>query len=406
MKTPIYTHGEIGALSLIANDPAILGTQVWESDYFAIETHKRLFQALQSSFHKTGDASEFSAVAELEKSGYLHKMGGEDAVHKILSAHYVKPGDVAKQMAHDYRKELIRYKGYRDTLKLIEESVPDIENANANLRDLGDKIANSLNDNAPTQTSVKEIANNLIDIMEGKEDRKCYPTGLVYLDRTMKGGMHGGELLTIAAESGGGKSIFMVQAALANLQAGNPVVYFSLEMDKTDVFERMVAATARIPVRTSEEYKTGHIRELPAISNAIFSLQKLPLTIVDDMFTLDEICAEAQRLSMLGKASVVLVDYLQIVENEGDNREQAVSDIARRFKNLASRIKAPVITGSQLNDDGKLRESRAIKQHSNQVIYIKHKEAKSCVYVDKNRRGPRAYQFDIKMDGEISRLTE
>lgn len=406
MKTPIYKNGEMGALSLIANDPAILGTQVWDASLFALEPHKRLFMALEASFHKTGDASEFSAISELEKNGYLKRMGGEDEVHRILSVHHVKPSEVAKQMALEYRRELIRYKGYRDTIKLIEAAAPDIETAEANLRELGDAIANSLNDNAPSQTSVKEIAGHLIDIMEGKEERKCYPTGLVYLDRTMKGGLHGGELLTVAAESGGGKSIFMVQAALANLQAGNPVVYFSLEMDKTDVFERMVAATARIPVRTSEEYKTGHVKELPAISNAIFSLQKLPLTIIDDMFTLDDIVAEAQRLSLLGKASVVLVDYIQIVENEGDNREQEVSNITRKLKNLATKLKAPIITGSQLNDEGKLRESRAIKQHSNQVIIIKHKDTKSCIMVDKNRRGPRNYQFDIKMDGEISRLTE
>jgi replicative DNA helicase len=177
-------------------------------------------------------------------------------------------------------------------------------------------------------------------------------------------------------------------------------------MDKTDIFSRLVSCHSGMPVRTHDEYRTIHARELPAITPAILELQKKSITIVDDLVSLEEIIAEAKRLNSLGKADVVIVDYLQIVENESDNREQAVSDIARKLKNLATKIKVPVIAGSQVNDDGKLRESRAIKQHSNQVIYIKHKDDKSCIFVDKNRRGPRNYQFPITMNGEISKLIE
>jgi replicative DNA helicase len=104
---------------------------------------------------------------------------------------------------------------------------------------------------------------------------------------------------------------------------------------------------------------------------------------------------------------VIIIDYLQIIESDNnDNREQQVSEIARRLKNLATKLKVPVVTGSQLNDEGKVRESRAIKQHSNQLIFIKHTGEKSMIFVDKNRRGPRNYTFPITMDGEISKLKE
>jgi replicative DNA helicase len=178
-------------------------------------------------------------------------------------------------------------------------------------------------------------------------------------------------------------------------------------MDKTDIFERMVAHTAGIPVRTAEEYRTTHSRELPAISQAIMHLKSKPLIIVDDITDLASIMAESERLNMLGKAEVIVVDYLQIVESgDADSREQQVSDIARKLKNLATKLRIPIITGSQLNDEGKVRESRAIKQHSNQLILIKHSEKKSVVFVDKNRRGARNYSFEIEMDGEISKLKE
>lgn len=405
--TPIFHLGEVGALSLIANNPNILATQIWDVDYFAIDAHRTVFEALRDTYQRTGDTSEFSAIAELSKNGKLEIIGGENAVYDILSAHKMKPSDIVIEMANDYRKDLIRYKGYRDTLKIIEDNRRDIQLAKADLKEIADKIATSQNDKSPNLSSVKEIAGQLIDQMEGTQERTKYKTGLVNLDSRMKGGLHEGELLTVASESGGGKSIYMVQAGLANILENKSVAYFSLEMDKTDILERFVASYAGIPVRAAEEYRTIYSREIPKISKAILEIRDMPLTIVDDILDLDSIIAESQRLSLLGKADVVIVDYIQIVENEtSESREQTVSDIARKLKNLATRIKSPVITGSQLNDEGKLRESRAIKQHSNAVIHIKHKDCKSCIYIDKNRRGPRNVSFSVKMNGEISKLEE
>jgi replicative DNA helicase len=408
MKTaPIHRNAEIGALSLIANDPDILGCQVWHSDYFALEDHRSIFDAIQRVYQRTNDCDEFSTISELESMGVLEKLGGRDAVMDILSAHTIKKSDIGREMAEEYRRQLVRYRGYRDSLVLMQEYEPKIRRGTADISEFAEKLSATQRDRNATLSTAKDIAHKLVDQMEGKLDRPCFPTGLIYLDRNMKGGMHGGELLTVASESGGGKSIFMVQAALANLIEGKSVLFFSLEMDKTDIFERMVASTASLPIRSPEEYKTTHKNEIPLISKAIMKLKSKSLIIVDDITDLSSIIAESERLNMLGKADVIVVDYLQIVESsDADSREQQVSDIARKLKNLATKLKVPIITGSQLNDDGKVRESRAIKQHSNQLILIKHSEKKSVVFVDKNRRGARNYSFQIEMDGEISKLKE
>jgi len=408
MKTaPIHRNAEIGSLSLIANDPDILGCQVWHSDYFALEDHRSVFDAIQRVYQRTNDCDEFSTISELESMGVLEKLGGRDAVMDILSAHTIKKSDIGKEMAEEYRRQLVRYRGYRDSLVLMQEYEPKIRRGTADISEFAEKLSATQRDRNATLSTAKDIAHKLVDQMEGKLDRPCFPTGLIYLDRNMKGGIHGGELLTVASESGGGKSIFMVQAALANLIEGKSVLFFSLEMDRTDIFERMVASTASLPIRSPEEYKTTHKNEIPLISKAIMKLKSKSLIIVDDITDLSSIIAESERLNMLGKADVIVVDYLQIVESsDANSREQQVSDIARKLKNLATKLKVPIITGSQLNDDGKVRESRAIKQHSNQLILIKHSEKKSVVFVDKNRRGARNYSFQIEMDGEISKLKE
>jgi replicative DNA helicase len=305
--TPIFHLGEVGALSLIANNPNILATQIWDVDYFAIDAHRTVFEALRDTYQRTGDTSEFSAIAELSKNGKLEIIGGENAVYDILSAHKMKPSDIVIEMANDYRKDLIRYKGYRDTLKIIEDNRRDIQLAKADLKEIADKIATSQNDKSPNLSSVKEIAGQLIDQMEGTQERTKYKTGLVNLDSRMKGGLHEGELLTVASESGGGKSIYMVQAGLANILENKSVAYFSLEMDKTDILERFVASYAGIPVRAAEEYRTIYSREIPKISKAILEIRDMPLTIVDDILDLDSIIAESQRLSLLGKADVVIL---------------------------------------------------------------------------------------------------
>ena len=406
-KVPIATHTEISALSLIAIQPEILGVQVWEPDYFALEDHRTIFIAMQRVYQRNPDFNTLMVISELEAMGALEKIGGSVPVRDILEAHRYMRGDIVLEIANDERLTLIKHRSYRRTIQLIEEHEDLLRVAKCDIRELADKIAHTCCEKNTDFSTAKEIAAKLIDQMEGKDQRPCFSTGLVYLDRNLKGGMHGGELLTVASESGGGKSIFMVQTAMANLLENKSVVYFSLEMDKTDVFERMVAHHANVPVRTAEEYKTSHGRELATVSQSILTLQKMPLIIVDDILDLPSILAESERLHMLGKADVIIIDYLQIIESENnDNREQQVSDIARRLKNLATKLKVPVITGSQLNDEGKVRESRAIKQHSNQLIFIKHTGEKSMIFVDKNRRGPRNYTFQITMDGEISKLKE
>jgi replicative DNA helicase len=406
-KIPIHTNAEIGAISLISIQPEILGVQVWEPDYFALEDHRTIFVAMQRAYQRNPDFDRFMVISELESMGMLEKIGGRDAVLDILKAHTYCRSDIVLEIANDYRLDLIHYRAFRRTIEIIEQNEDDLRRAKTDIREFADSIAQTCVERNAEVSTAKDIASKLIDQMEGKDERPCFSTGLVYLDRTLKGGMHGGELLTIASESGGGKSIFMVQAAVANLLENKSVVYFSLEMDKTDVFERMVSHHANIPVRTPEEYRTTCVRELPTISKSILALKNMPLIIVDDILDLSSIIAESERLHMLGKADVIIIDYLQIVETDHtDNREQQVSDIARKFKNLATKLKVPVITGSQLNDDGKVRESRAIKQHSNQLVFIKHTSDKSMIFVDKNRRGPRNYAFQVTMDGEISKLKE
>jgi len=404
---PMATKSEAAALALIAIDRNILAQQTWDVDYFALPPHRKVFTALQGVHQRTGACCPFSAIAELEATGEIEAAGGENEVHEILSTMKIASGKVCQDMADDYRKQLVRNKGYRDVIKVIEEEEPNIRVGKSDLKKLSETIMRCSEDRSVKVKPVKDIILEIIDEMEGKSKEECFTTGMIRLDRTLRGGLHHGELLTVASETGGGKSIFLVQAAVANLLNNKSVIFFSLEMNAKDILTRMACNMAGYPIRERAEYLNANKVELDAITNALTKLHGMPLQIIDAISDINDIEANINRYVGENRADVVIVDYLQIVSIEGvDNRENAISEITRRLKVSASVNKLVMLTASQLNDEGRLRESRAIGMHSNQIIYVEHLKTKSQVTVKKNRRGPKDFRIDIIMHGETSRIEE
>ena len=406
-KVPIAQKSEAAALSLIAIDRNILSQQTWDSGYFAINANRLVFNALQGVHQRTGVCCPFSAIAELEATGQLEAAGGEEAIHQILSTMKVVSGKVCQDMADDYRKHLHKTKAYRDVITLIETEEPSLRTGKTNLKELSETIMKCAEDRTSKVKPVKDLIIEIIDEMEGKVKEEVYTTGLLKLDRALKGGMHKGEMMTVASETGGGKSIYLVQAALANLMDGKAVLFFSLEMKAKDILTRMACNLAGYPIREPEEYKTVNKDELAKISAALLKLHQLPLEIVDGVAEIEEIEAQINRYTGENRADVIVVDYLQIISYDGvDSREGQLSEIARRLKLAALKNNVIVLTASQLNDEGRLRESRAIGMHSDQVVYVEHIKEKSRLTVKKNRRGQRNYMTEIIMRGDISRLEE
>ena len=406
-KVPIAQKSEAAALSLIAIDRNILSQQTWDSGYFAINANRLVFEALQGVHQRTGVCCPFSAIAELEATGQLEAAGGEEAIHQILSTMKVVSGKVCQDMADDYRKHLHKTKAYRDVITLIETEEPSLRTGKTNLKELSETIMKCAEDRTSKVKPVKDLIIEIIDEMEGKVKEEVYTTGLLKVDRALKGGMHKGEMMTVASETGGGKSIYLVQAALANLMDGKSVLFFSLEMKAKDILTRMACNLAGYPIREPEDYKTVNKDELAKISAALLKLHQLPLEIVDGVAEIEEIEAQINRYTGENRADVIVVDYLQIISYDGvDSREGQLSEIARRLKLAALKNNVIVLTASQLNDEGRLRESRAIGMHSDQVVYVEHIKEKSRLTVKKNRRGQRNYMTEIIMRGDISRLEE
>lgn len=421
---PISETSERAALSLIAIDSDVLPHIAWHEDLFAFEQNKLIFQALSRAYQKTGEANPILAVADLESRGLLDMAGGKEGVLDTLKTIFLAPGKVCIETAQEYHKQLQRAKSYRDALAIWAEHEPEVRGMRANLSDIAEKITRTIPD-AREAKGVKEHLLEYLDELESDTQVDTFKTGIEKLDQQLGGGVRRGEMMVVGAQTSGGKSILLYQAALNALQDGKSVTIFSLEMPAKAILQRMASNLIGKQIVPVGEMQAAafltSVAQLRDITTAVTQLMKMPLTIRDDLSEVGEIDAEARRLASLGKADMIVVDYLQIVEmTKADNREQAVSELARRLKLTALKTNSAVLTASQLNDDGAVRESRAIGHHTDSLLIITHpddrkpstfgrkhdKQPTSRIRIDKNRRGQRDVYIPVKMHGAISRFEQ
>lgn len=221
-------------------------------------------------------------------------------------------------------------------------------------------------------------------------------TGFDKLDREI-GCLRGGDFITILAKSGMGKSALMGALALNMARAGTPVIFFSLEMTRSQLVERMVCDLDFDTAEKAMWYsrvRNHHLndQEFDRFVLANQHLNNLPLEICDDDgLTIAQISTRARafvakhgkNLDGTKKMGCIIGDYLQIVEpaDNRENRERQVARIARGCKSLAKRTVWPVIFGSQMNEKDEdragdarrprasdARESKAIRNESDMMF--------------------------------------
>jgi replicative DNA helicase len=395
-------------LSLLITDPDVYSQLHWDASYFFQTDHRIVFEAIEAVHGRTGTISAIAVISELESTGKLETVGGKDMVMDIVSTIYLAPGPVSVSIADDYRQQLIKAKSYRDAIKVISNSDQDIREMRIDLGELGEKISSCVVTDSEVKT-IKQHITELVDDLENKNKLDTFKTGLHELDNGFGGGFQRGEMVVVGAQTSGGKSILLYQVALQALLDNKSVAIFSLEMPCKTILRRMASNLIGKRIVNAGDFGDGtsYVASFKEIANALQALNKMPITLRDDISEVGAIDAEAQRLASLGKADVIIVDYLQIVSMpKADNREQAISELTRRLKLTALKTQSLVVTASQLNDDGKLRESRAIGHHADHALIIIHEKNNSNIVVEKNRRGARGISFPVIMRGEISRFEE
>jgi len=233
------------------------------------------------------------------------------------------------------------------------------------------------------------------------------PTGVEAIDGHT-GGMRPGELWVIGAKTSGGKSVLMLQLASEMIREGKRVAIFSLELGVDEVMARIVCGQTRVSMTEIMNPRQLSKGSLMKIQTTVKSLRDQNFAICDmSGLTMDQIAAHCIRLKETRGLDMVVIDYIQMVSAprmKGQNREQEVAGISRQCKQLAKRLKCPVITATQLNEAGQSRESRAIEHDADNVLMIVDNGDSVMIQFWKCRNGERGKSFSARLNGEFQRF--
>lgn len=211
-------------------------------------------------------------------------------------------------------------------------------------------------------------------------------TGINTLDELLNGGFRAGNLVLVGARPGCGKSALACNTITLHAGFnGERVVLFSLEMDRVELAERMLASHARTHLSAIRNRRLAPHQKAEVLSS-VAALEQLDVLFADRPgMTFRHIAHEARRLHRIRPLSLVVVDYLQLVKgtaNKSGSRELEVSEISRSLKQLAKELRCPVIALSQLNRGvesrgehaeprvSDLRESGSLEQDADVVLLL------------------------------------
>ncbi len=379
-------------------------------DDFAVGAHAAIFAAMRLLRDREEPIDVITVRGLLEGkstppdggwSTYLAQLSNETPTAANLAHH-----------AAVVRKEARR----RDSLNVMREAVNQVKEPAADSDDL---IAKALSDlgritdgrDVVRPTTSREAVADEWRAIEERARSKIIPglaTSFPELDEGL-GGMHPGNLVILAARPSMGKSS-MARNILVNATAhsGKRGILFSLEMDRSEQAQAMLASEGQVNLN---KIRTGKLapEEYQRLLDASQALYTDRMGIVDKgSLRISEIKAIARQFAAKGGCDLVVVDYLQLVQGEGETREQEVASVSRGLKALAGDLRCPVIGVSQLSRAvesrtnkrpilSDLRESGALEQDANQVLFVyrddyydtKSKEpgvAEICIA--KNRNGP------------------
>nr|MDT0519884.1 DnaB-like helicase C-terminal domain-containing protein [Streptomyces sp. DSM 41633] len=385
--------------------PETLETGIVAEEYYR-PAHQMIHRAIIGLRQAHEPVDPLTVAAELARRGELAKVGGAPYLHSCVEA-------VPTPANGPSYAEIVRAKAYRRTAiesaqRILQYAYSE-EGDELDVRSLVEQELTAIVVGTPgLHTAPPTVGDLYLDfvaeleeIQDGRQLGLTY--GLADLD-TITSGMRPGNVTVIAAQSGVGKSTLALNAAVAAAKTGAKVMFSSLEMSSTELMQKVAAAEGKIALHhltskdglDSEQWDT-----VARLGRELF--KSLPLRVYrPDGAALHDIESAARACVRDGGLDVLVVDYLQLVEVEQSRnitREQAVAAVSRGLKNLSTQLECHVIALSQLNDDGMMRESRAIKNDASVVIKVERPDmdepespraGEIDIVIEKNRFGPRA----------------
>src|SRR3989344_3842512 len=403
-------------------------------DFFS-EQHRIIFKAMKALHDKHSPIDVLTLSEQLKSNGSLEVVGGASYLTELTNyvptaAHLEQYAEIVADKA--IRRHLISASADiasigRDEDKSLSEL---IEEAETRLFEVSQKHVRQ--DITSLESILAESFDRLDDLHRKKGGIRGIPTGLADLDRKLAG-LQRSDLVVVAARPSMGKTAMMLNMSLdiATKASQGAVLYFSLEMPKEQLVDRLLGAEANVDawkLRTGEGLTDT---DFERISAAMGALAEAPIYIDDTSgITVSDLRTKARRLHHQYPLAVIMVDYLQLMSGGSRfastaNRVQEISEISRNLKILARELNVPVVAASQLSRSvesrtpqipqlADLRESGSIEQDGDIVIFLYREEFYNPdtdrqnvtdIFIKKHRKGPTG-NFELYFDREKQRFRD
>lgn len=354
----------------------VLGTLITER-----KTHKDINSMKASMFSERANKSVFKAIEYLDRnekpidlpniSSTLKSKGIELTISSLTNL--TMYGNLYSfKGSLDILKELqVKRSIYEKACKLAE-GVLEGESIDSLMYEF-EEHTKEIDSSDKYDDSIQGVIERLFDSLNS-EVVPGIQFGVPVLDRII-GGLYPTEVTTIAAKSGVGKTALALFIALNVLRQKKKVLIITREMTDEHILQRLVTRTTGV---SSKSMKNRDLNEdeWSAMVSALGEFGAYKCHINDKISKVSEIKRRIREV----KPDLVIVDYLQLLTSEAktNNREREVASISKSLKDISQNLKLPLIQLSQLNEsfngrpfgEGPIRESKAIYQDSNNVIYI------------------------------------
>jgi replicative DNA helicase len=389
---------------LLDQDAALKAAQLLSDTAFYRDAHRRLFRAMLLILEK-GDIIDPLVLRDvLQRRGDLEAAGGVEYVAELL--------DMVPTAANiEYHCRIVKDRALRR--RLIDAGSAIVQNAYEGpdevdtLLDTAEQRIFEISVQRATQEFVR-LKSLVWDTMEriearhhGEEAVHGVQSGFKDLDK-LTNGFQPSDLIIVAARPSMGKSSFCLNVAThAAIEEKVPVAFFSLEMARDQLVERMLSSESLVDLH---RFRRGKLLEedFSKVSYAVGILGQAPIWIDDTpALNLLELRSKARRLKAEHDIGLFVIDYLQLINapRESENRQAEISFISRSLKALARELRTPVVALSQLSRAPEqrggdrrpmlsdLRDSGAIEQDADLVVFIYRAEMyKSVLEKDQDAR--------------------
>ena len=403
----------LGAM-LIKKEAITQAQELLRPDDFYREAHRIVFETMLELAGDNEAVDLVTLTEALRKKEMLEKVGGISFITAL--ANYVP---TAANIV--YHAQIVKEKSeLRHLIDAATEIASAAYEATDDVKDIMDDAEKKILAVSANQTggAFEPIRNIVIDtvgrvetLYENQGGLTGISTGFRDLDRDTSG-LQKSDLILVAARPSMGKTAFTLNIATYAAMHGHTVAFFSLEMSKEQLVQRMLCSEGGID---SQRLRTGQLEDADwdRLINTADRVSKASIYIDDTAgINVMDLRSKARRLKAEHGLDLIVIDYLQLMQgrarSNSDNRQQEISEISRSLKALARELDVPVVALSQLSRSvesrtvkkpmlSDLRESGSLEQDADIVMFLyredyydQETERKNIteVIIAKHRNGP------------------